>query len=83
MDVPTVRVATVRRSADNPTGTAQPPSEGLDPRFAQYRKTGDRATGTPARRPGAVESQAMNMRAAEAMVSNAPNAMKILPTSEV
>ncbi|HEV7758489.1 MAG TPA: sigma factor, partial [Acidimicrobiales bacterium] len=39
MDVPTVRAAAVRRSAENSTKT---PSEGLDPRFALYRKSGDR-----------------------------------------
>ena len=43
------------------------------------------ATGRPdvGAAPGAREPHAMNMRAAEAMVSNAPKAMKILPTSEV
>jgi RNA polymerase sigma-B factor len=43
MDVPTVRAAAVRRSADGSTPTTQTTAEGLDPRFALYRKSGDRA----------------------------------------
>ena len=41
MDVPTCRVAAVRTST-HPVRTTHP-TEGLDPRFAEYRRSGDRA----------------------------------------
>ena len=56
------------------------PAAGMGFKGLQEAATGRSDAGSSARCP---ETHAMNMRAAEAMVSNAPKAMKILPTSEV